>query len=117
DGVPRDIAFAAATDQIGTKPQPHPFGRHGAVVPQRPVGLTDAGTEGHLTGDGVEHKVVVLRLAVDEILHLLPFLPAVHATDFEDGTRAARHHRPVIPREALPGYHLGHPEDSVLNYF
>ena len=58
----------------------------------------------HLSGDRVQHEVMILRLAIDEILDLGPFLPAVDAADLEDGGRATRDYRTMLEREALSGH-------------
>jgi len=47
---------------------------------------------------------MIVGLAVDEILGLRPFLPAVDTTDLEDGRRSAWNYRTMLEGKALSGY-------------
>src|SRR6266849_8804857 len=109
DRVARDVAFPPAANQVGTKPEPRPLGWHGAIVPERAVRLAHAGRELDLTADRIQHEVPVISLAVDEVLGLLPLLPAVDAADFEDVRGTSWDYRVVLERQALAGDSFGSP--------
>src|SRR4029077_318732 len=115
DRVARDVALPAAADQIGTKAEPGPLGRNGAIVPERAVRLAHPGPELDLTADGVQHEVPVVRRAVNKMLSLLPLLPAVDPAHLEDVRGTPGDHRVVLEREPLAGDSLRGPQELVLH--
>ena len=57
----------------------------------------------------------ILRRAVDEVLSLLPLLPAVDPADLEDVRGTAGDDRPVLEREPLARDPLRRAEELVLH--
>src|SRR5260370_4505257 len=115
DGVARNVAFSASSDEVGAKAEPGPFGRHGAIGPEGAVRLADAGAELDFTADGVEHEMTILRGAVDEVLGLRPLLPAIAAAHLEDGRGSSGDDRTVLEHEPLARNPLRRPEQLVLH--
>ncbi len=115
DGVARNVAFSASSDEVGAKAEPGPFGRHGAIGPEGAVRLADAGAKLDFTADGVEHEMTILRGAVDEVLGLRPLLPAIDAAHLEDGRGTSGDDRTVLEDEPLARNPLRRPEQLVLH--
>ncbi len=115
DRIAGHVTAATAADQVGADAQPGALRGNRAVAAQRSVRFSHTGSEVDFAGDGVEHEVVVVRLALDEVLHLLPLLPAVDVAHLEDRARTARHDRPALERVPLPGDAFGHPQELVLH--
>src|SRR5207253_7910273 len=99
NGVAGDVAFPATADKVRAKPEPGSLGGHGAIVPEHAVRLADARAQLYLTADGVQHEMPILRRAVDEVLSLLPLLPAVDPADLEDVRGTARSEERRVGKE------------------
>src|SRR5204862_8123823 len=114
-GYARDVSFHDALVEIGAQTEPGSLRGHPAVVAEGAVRLANARAEMDLAGDGVQHEMTIVRGAVDEMLCLLPFLPAIDAAYLEDIRGAPGDDRPVLEGESLARDPFRHAEELVLH--